>query len=945
MAAPNFSADDFKTAAPANEQARVDGSPQEESPVSYIAKSAVLGAENQFRRDIQAGYSDSLPESLIRAFLPEKLADKLYPGLPMVDSKGNKTTTSAVAKERSRIIPEIERGKAPGDLSETIGAGAESFGATVANPLGGPANLVRGTLMSLGAGMGSEVGRKAGRSWGQTWGDIWDSVTGSKDTGAKAGDVGEVAGSLAGGAAGANANVLRGRVIGAASEAAVSAAKLRKTEAQQGLVKNFKDNYSSLNAEAQGTLQQYVNNRLVETLQKNPVADSNVKEFDEAAKRIGIDPTTYDLAQRTVDPALLASYESQRPRNLEEKQAIVQKDREQKDSLVKVFDKADLGKSSTKEVVSSLDDFQRSTNARISAIEVSKRKEEDVITNLTPDQKHAQGEKLHDLYHQKMDEARPIRDSWYGEVKTADALDPKTYDLKGVEKDLRGVLDETLVRMKPEVVPESLVKLDNLLRKAKGKEEVSERVKGENGIYSTQVTAPGIKAQPITTDDVMDIFKALNREIPKDRTEARNLQLVRESLERAFEKQAAPDVLRAYQKAQSNYRNLYAPMFKEGVNYNLDRRAAISRKGEAYYSPDQGMEPYLQEKDLVTRMQQFDNLFGGAKMGKRSEEAYQELGKAIEDKYHKEMFGPGAKFTPAKHEQFMQRFAPVFQRVPDAKKQIEQQADKVFNFQAEQEQQKQQYREVTRSPLNQTIGKDKADALVGKALTDPGQMNRLIRAMAPHGGTDALLKDVTSRFNLYQQGRFDPLKMDQVLKDGETGLKTLFEAKLGSKGAAEAHYQTLKDIATVAKRQAIAEIKQQAPAERVSHDPIRSQTGSSGASIMSYFRSTSQGYTSVPYIGALAGGRFLNQKLQNALVDAEIKAFNDPAMAKAILELHTKRIGEGMTARTARKVFGGSKELFDWLVDRGYVMQTTTKGAQLGVTAYGDEKKRESTTR
>lgn len=942
MAAPSFTADDFKPQPPVQSGARIDTPDSEETPLSYVAKSAAVGAEEQLKRDIQAGYSSSLPESLVRAFLPKEWADKIYPADSLM---GSPKVLRDLGDKVSSKVPTTQRGEAPGDLSAVVGSGAESLGATAANPLGGPLSLGRGALMALGSGMGSEALRKGGRSWGQAWGDIWDSVTGMKGTGEKAGAVGEVAGSIVGGAVGANANVLRGRVVGASVDAASSALKLRKAEAQQGLVKNFKDNYSSLNAEAQGTLQQYVNNRLVETLQKNPVADSNVKEFDDAARRIQIDPNSYDLAQRTVDPALLASYESQRPRNIEEKQAIVQKDRAQKSELVKVFDKADLGKSSAKDVVASLDDYQKGTNAKITALEVVKRKAEDGITNLTPDQKHIQGEQLRSLYDKQMETARPIRDSWYQAVHTADALDPKTYNLKVVEKDLRGVLDDTLVRMKPEVVPEALVKLDNMLKKASGTAEISERVKGDNGVFHTQVTTPGVKGKPVTTDDMMDIFKALNREVPKDRTEARNLEIVRHSLERAFEEQAPEAVRDAYRTAQNNYRTLYAPMFKEGVNNNLDRRASISRKGESYYSPDQGLEPYLNEKNLVTTMQQFDNLFGGGKIGGKVEEAYQELGKAIENKYHQEMFQPGSKFTPAKHEQFMKTYGPVFQRVPEAKANIDKQADRVFNIQSEQERTRQEYKEAVRSPLNQTLGKDKADALVAKAMNDPGQMNRLIKAMAPHGGTDALLKDVTGRFNFYQNGQFDPVKMDSVLKDGETGLKTLFEAKLGSKGAAEAHYQALRDIATVAKRQQLAEIKQQAPAERVSHDPIKGETGSSGASIMSYFRSTSQGYTSVPYIGVLAGGRFLNQKLQNALVDAEVKAFNDPEMAKAILELHTKRIGEKMAGKTARKVFGASKDLLNWLIDRDYVLQISAKGAQLGVTSYGDEKKRESATR
>lgn len=957
MGAPSISDKDFSATPEVAPVARdLNASqPGEESPVSYIGKSAVLGAANQMRRNIEGAYAPmGLPESLVRWFLPKEWADKAFPvggigdaPLEGKDAAGNpvKTTVRKLNAERAETaISQVKRGAAPGLLSETLGAGAEGFGSFAANPAGGPLKLIKGTMMALGAGMGAELGRKGGRSIGETVGDMWDQFSGGKGTGDKAGAVGEVAGSLAGGAGGANLNVLRGRLIGAGADAAKNALALRKADAQGSLAKNFKDNYSSMNAEAQGTLQQYVNNKLVETIQKNPQVESNVQEFDSAAARIGIDPKTYDLAQRTADPALLAAYESQRPRNLEEKQAIVQKDRIQKGSLVKAFDSADLGKSSPKTVVESLDDFQKVTNTKIAALEVVKKKAEDVVTSLTPDQKHSQGETLRSLYDAKMNEARPIRDSWYSAVKTADALDPKTYDLKEVEKDLRGVLDDTLVRMKPEVAPEALVKLDKLLKRAKGSSEVSERVKGENGVYRTEVTSPAVKAEDITTDDMTDIFKALNREVPKDRTEARNLQIVRDSLERAFEKQAPEAVRDAYRKAQTNYRTLYAPMFKEGVNNNLDRRASISRKGESYYSPDMGMEPYLNEKDLVTRMQQFDNLFGGGKIGARSEQAYQELGKAIENKYHQEMFGPGAKFTPAKHDQFMGRFDPVFQRVPGAKAKIEKQADQVFNLQGEQERERQQFREVTRSPLNQTIGKDKADALVGKALTDPGQMNRLIRAMAPHGGVDALLKDVTGRFNFYQKGQFDPLKMEQVLKDGEPGLKALFEAKLGSKGAADVQYQTLRDIATVAKRQALAEIKQQAPNERISHDPIRGATGSSGASIMSYFRSTSQGYTSVPYVGVLAGGRFLTQKLQNSLVDAEIRAFNDPDMARAILELHTKRIGEGMTGRTARKVFGASKELLSWLVDRGYVLQTSAKGAQLGVTAYGDEKKRESAT-
>lgn len=958
MAAPSITDKDFAAPPMLDPQARAGdvttAKGEEESPVGYMAKSAVVGAENQLKRNIEGTYSPmGLPESLVRWFLPKEWADKAFPpggfgDVPIEgkDAQGRpiKTTMRKLAAQKAgEVIPTTKRGKAPGDLSETLGAGAESFGSFVANPMGGPMKLVRGTMMALGSGMGSELGRKAGGSIASTVGDMWDSWTGRRGTGEKLQAGGQVAGSLAGGAAGANLNVLRGRVIGATAEAARNAAALRKAEAQGNLAKNFKDNYSAMNAEAQGAIQQYVNNKLVETIQKNPSVEGNVKDFEEAASRIGIDPNTYDLAQRTVDPALLAAYESQRPRNIEEKQAIVQKDRAQKSELVKVFDKADLGKSSPKSVVESLDDYQRATNARITALEVVKKKAEDVITNLTPDQKYAQGEGLRSMYEAKMAEARPIRDAWYAQVKTADALDPKTYDLKGVEKEVSTVLDETLARMKPEVVPESLVKLDNLLKKAKGAEAVVERVKDDKGIYHTEVKSPAVQGKPITTDDMMDIFKALNREIPKDRTEARNLQIVRDSLERAFEKQAPQAVKDAFNKAQENYRTLYAPMFKEGVNYNLDRRASIARKGEGYYSPDMGMEPYLNERDIVTRMQQFDNLFGGGKIGARVEPAYQELGRAIENKYHQEMFGPGAKFTTAKHEQFMKRFEPVFQRVPGAKAKIEKQAEEVFKLQADQEREKQQYRETTRSPLNQVIGKDKADQLVSKALTDPAQMNRLIRAMAPHGGTDALLKDVTGRFNFYQKGQFDPLKMEQVLVDGEAGLKTLFEAKLGSRGAADAHYQTLRDIATVAKRQALAEIKQQAPGERISHDPIRGATGSSGASIMSYFRSTSQGYTSVPYIGVLAGGRFLNQKLQNALVDAEIKAFNDPDMAKAILELHTKAIGQGMTMRTARKVFGGSKDVLNWLVDRGYVLQTTAKGAQLGVTAYGDEKKRERT--
>lgn len=982
---PVFNDSDFVVAPPPTGQSQVGGltsSGQQgaEAPLSYMLKSLHKGAAEGLGQDIESRVPIQLlgvagiPESLLRQFLPRELVDKVFPIAKVVDPKvivtdpitGKKTESTYRKVFLNKELPTspeslsnlegmypylsgMPRGKAPGDLSEMVGGGLEALGHTVTNPLGAPAKLGRAVLMAFGAGVGSEEGKKVFGSLGEAEGTLWDRWWGTKGMGQWGREAGELSGSIAGGAGGAQANVIRGKAISTAQEALNNAMKLRKEEAQASLVKNFKDNYSAMSAESKEIIQEHVNERIAATLQKNPATAENLTQFDEAAKRIKMDPATFDLAQRTADPALLVAAKSQVAQNLEEAQRWATQDQARLKGIVGAYENATGSTVGAKDVVEAMEDARKSANARIIAIEGERKTAQDTLTHLTPEERKAQGEGLKAAYDVKKQEVTPIRDGWYNAAKSADALDPKTYDFKGVKKDVGEILDTTLARMDKSTVPESFVKLKALLARAEGKPAVTTRVEKKPGLFATE-TVPGEEAKPITYADVEDITKALNREVPRDATEARNLALIQGSVYKAFSEQASPDLKAAFDTAQKNYRTLYAPMFKEGANFNLDRQAGIGRKGENFYAPDQGLKPYLDEKELITRMENFRNLFGGAKLGKRDERAFQELGRAIEDQYHREMFGPGKKYSQALHDQFMERWGPVFKEVPESKGKIEQAGARVLETMGQQAAEQQRFREAIRSPLNQALGIPEADKFVAKGLADPKQMARLIKIMEPHGGVEALMKDVAGRFNIVQEGKFDPDKMIDALTHAGPGLQVLFEKGLGGRVAAQEHLQTLKDIALVAKRTALtAENRQLAPTDRLSTNPIQIATGSGGASWMSYFRSTSQGYTSVPYVGVLAGGRFLNQTLQNQLRGAEVKAFTDPDMAKAVLEMYSKKMGETVSDRTLKTLFGRgsglamdvSRGVMEWFMDRGYITQTMTKGAQLGLSAYAEEKQKQ----
>jgi len=953
---PDFSQNDFKVD-PAFAKPNTPKGEKEETPLGYFWKSAIKGGAEQLGRNFESSVpltlygAAGLPESLVRQFVPREIANMLFPmtaNFPVeVTDRNGKFTKSTVGKtllSKDRATsPEMllasspagGMGKAPGDLSRTMGRGAEFFGQAAMNPLGGSANLVKMLLGAFGAGVGSDLGEKAGRSIGEGIG------------GETGGNVGGFVGSVAGGGLGAQLNVMRGKALGAAADAGAAAWKMRKEEARGNLVSNFNDTYSAMHAESRGIIQQHVNERIAEALSKNADTPAKIKEIDDAAKTAGVDleKSGYDLAQRTADPSLILMTETQKPRNLEEAMQIAQREQSKRSELVNLFKNLQGESAKAKDVVDSLEDLRQATKIKVAAIGQTAKKEADVVTRLSPNDKKAMGDRLQAMYEAEKKAADPVRNSWYTAIEQAVNPEKDKFDLSGVEKEAEKILGTSLAKVDPSTAPTAIGRLKSLIDKAKGTPETIKRVEKRPGLFEN-VKTEGKPGEPVTYKDLEGAIQAFNRERPTDPVARRNVTLISDALEKTLMDQAPKEVKDAFLKAQQNYKNLYAPRFREGVNFNLDRDASIARRGENYYAPDMGLDPYLNDKELVTRMEQFQNLFGGKLPGTvRNEEAFKDLSRAVQDKYSKEMFS-GGKFSDTKHQQFMEKYQPVFKLVPDAQKVIESQALKVMNLEQEARDVEKGYAESVRSPLNATLGVDKANRLVSNALSDPRHMNRLISVMEKHGGIDSLMKDVSSRINIMKDGQFDPFRMDQVLKDGEPGLRVLFAKKFGPTQGEE-HYKVLKAIATLGKRQTIADVRQMPPAERISTDPLKGATGSSGASFMSYWRSTTQGYTSTPYIGALAGGRYLNQQLQNSLKDAELKAFNDPEMAKAVLEMYSKKAGEPITMQSARRVFGSgarmtadmTKKFLDWMVDRGYVIPTTGKGAQLGATSALQEKK------
>jgi len=921
--------------------------------IEYVSHGFAKGVADQVGRNTEAGASigagEFLPYAALRTILPRGVVDSIKGSdvgkvIPTLFGHTGKDDSDQYRGANEPYSPEGinerfvgDEKKAPNAYARTLGAGTAALGQLVANPIGGPVKVGKAALAAMGAGMGGELGAEAGKSAGNAVGG---------ETGAR---VGEVAGSLIGGGAGAMANQVRGQILGGMTkpiERGVAAFKdTRQMQKQPGETRTFGQIFSSnldnLRADAKGVIEQHVNERVAEALKKDPNAASKVQQFEQAATRQNIDPSSFELAQRTdnADVKLMAS--TQQPRNFEEAVIIQQRNLDQKDSIVKAYKNSVGDTTKAKDVVNSMEDFRKTENLRIGAIDTLIQREKNAVPRMAIGEREAIGDQVIAERQSIKGDLDSQREQKYSAIPEASG--DKQYSFNEMPKTKELVSSYAGVADKSQV-PESIKKVQALLGgSTKPTKSLQDAIlTGDKKAVDAAMAAEKDSSRvPKTASSFMEADQQLTQDMQSSRSSgnwsaANNLSSVQQELRANFLAQADEKTKSAWNNAQKWYASEYAPKFRQGINESFDMASARGQAGASRTTSTNAVSQYLDSPQLTTSMKDFDVLFSKSPTAKLA------LSKEIQDRFHREVFS-GDKFSETKASSFQEKYAPAIEKIDGLKDRLDSQVAKVIQLNSEKSLQQARYKELVGSPLTKTIGVEKSNAMVEQALKDPRRMNQLIASLEKHGGVPALMKDVESRMNFFKDGEFSPEKLGEVLTRGDAGLNVLFTKALGKDGAAK-HMQNLHDIEFLGSRQKIADARNMGAAERISADPLKSASGSSGASWIAYVKNAAEGRTSGAYQGVFAGSRFLNQRVKNALNEAEAKAFTDPKTAAAILELYKTPPNQSISSKTANQLFGkaatGSSQIVDHLMAKGYILSTTVKGAQLGLTSQEDRRER-----
>lgn len=849
-------------------------------------------------------------------------------------------------------IPEAIRAGKPRQVTVNeakLKAGSDPLAESVAPMVRGAVSMlslpvpgmgpVKTAVLGAGSGELGEIGKFA-------LGGLGEAVGGKTGR-----DVGGAVGEVAGSALGGYANVVRMNAVGKALtspvEAVANAGKslkatydAKKAGDTRDLSVIFLDNYGDLKSKAMNMLDERAVQKVANTLVRDPLWQKQLKEFDDATTNTGVDPNPFTIGQRTGNPTLTLLEANRKLTGTQAEQALARKELQQPaivNAYRSIVDKA--LPTNTPALKESFELYRASAKAqtdRLIAEEAALRERQ---PNWSDTQLAESGKGLRDI----LDEQRNVSKGEFNQRYRGvyDEVRGQGYDILPVAQDTKDVLRPLRAQVDTAVVPDSIRRLDSLLKRSEAAQRAAAEEASNRPFYMQNQPLPMRKGN-YSFEELHDLSSALSEDAHiayknKETDKGRALDKINQALQNQMQRQTPPETWQKFQSIQGDYATKYVPRFKEGTNFNLDREATVANRAREKITDQNVWGAYLKKGDMVDKMEQFDNAFSG-RLGPRVPQAYDQLSQAIANRYSKEVLNPG--FNQDRHAAFLADYDAALDRVPNLRADLERTAANIDAIQQSKQGIVDRYKEVVGAPLTSSVGPVQAQQLFIEAMADPAKMQRLLAS--PVANTPEKAQSVLREAMLYAHpmsgNTYDPSKLTKLFDmgqkyPGEPGtFGMLLEKALGKKEG-QLHEMRLRGIATLMEREAMTD-PNSLRFESAGNGPVREATGQSAASILTGLNSMDRGFGAT-YFPLLSAGRFLNNKVQKQMAASMEKALYDPKMSEAIFELARAKSSGGQVSPGALEMVlgksGWAKDLIKELGDHGMISAQVARGAAYGL--------------
>lgn len=865
------------------------------------------------------GTGEDFYRGLSRKVLPEALLPPKETPEQFVERHGKGSDMRFEGELTDRFVGEVPKGGAITEyLLKPMARGVGAFGGFPV-PGAGP-SVAKNLVMSAGAGEGSDLGSKIGGGLGKAVGG---------ETGQT---VGEVAGGLAGGAAGAQANVTRMQGMGKVADKGMTVSKAvgKALSPEKGDTRSFftrlQDNFKTFeDTKARTYYDQIVASRYAESISKAPGADKNLASFKRMAEEAGIDASVLTPAQQTMAPALVEKQRYFEPANKEQVAGRAAQEEKLHSTMGKVYEEATGRKVGAQSDINlSVNRLRQHIVDELSARETEAGKVMDESPKTAP---HITGADTKVQFEQEKLAAQEQFNKLYsGTHKAADSAGI-TVNVEAASKKALKDLSEVEAKALPKIGYE----------------------------LSHVIDAAQAKDWKLSFKESHDLVKALGKEARAaeasgDTGKLHLLDLHRKRLLGAMQEATlskVPHIWGQFEGINNAYRDKFIPRFSEGIAANLDRDAGRTRSGQDYYRDEEVFSKgYLGKVDgkvAETNMAQFDKTFGEELGGQRNEAAFNALRKAVETDYVEKVYNgsKGREFDLNKHKQFMNDYKAAFRRVPEVAAKLDDQAARIQGLKDRAELAGERWSSVLgkRGSLTETLGQGASNMLVSKALADPRVMGKIINRL----GVDKIYDTIMARLSpmIERNGvmEYDPVGMLQTLQAGAgpsgqglSSIQLLMRSKWG-KEAGDKHYNNLKTIGSIALREMQTSPRFAGGESLVRPGFAGELTGQSAASWVALGRNLETGRAGKAWAFTQAGSRFMRGRILKGLQEAEYRAMFDPKYSEAVKDMAQTSMNEAIKASTAKALDTAAKaggDLFDELVNRGFVRGQVARGGALG---------------
>lgn len=466
----------------------------------------------------------------------------------------------------------------------------------------------------------------------------------------------------------------------------------------------------------------------------------------------------------------------------------------------------------------------------------------------------ATGGRLAEIAQAEKAAARPAVNEAYR--KAFDAAGSSSVPAEGIVAKVEQILGEPLSQIKPANAPQTV----SAIRRIFG--DKTQTLEGRSIPPDLMALESVGGKKNLTLNDLHDIRIAIGQDMASasrsmDPTAARrlyNLGQVMPEVDAAIAKLPG-NAQQAYAAANANYRENYAPRFKEGANLRVFQDTSLN---EPKILPEKMVSEYFKTdaQGGGSRAMQFYRLFGG------NPEAKDTARTGILDIYRQKVVNPTTRaIEPTAHDAFMRDYGRTLTSYKaagvnalDDIKSVGQQA----------------------AAIGESIGKlnslaksmkfDTIDELANDALRNPKTMgNTLSRLDGPHRQT------------------FNTILLDKSLEQGTASGMTKFldnNAKTLAMSVPPQQLSAVRDIAKALQMTERAPIRGNLAAGGA--DMLKNATGTSTATVFSQIRAVTGGRSSVEWAAINLAMPALNKMTQTSFANVMEQALHSPESAVSL---------------------------------------------------------------